>query len=260
MKLLLFVVATVGAVNDNPISKVLALLGDLQKKVLLDGEVEQKQYEKFSEWCEDEAVSSQHAIKTMTSQAESLSAAIDKASSEVMNADSKIGDLAKTITTNEKDLAAATAIRTKEAATFAASEKDLEETIDMLGRAIGIIAKNKGASFAQVSSKFGDLTTALEAIMDASVFSTAEFSASFSAFSASRSACRSSASFFVKTFGFEVDRNIPRTLHEVFSRQSAGYCSTYREAPVSHAGSASRPFWKSCVQLAPLSSSGLSVP
>ena len=29
---------------------MLTLLADLQKKVLLDGEVEQKQYEKFGEW------------------------------------------------------------------------------------------------------------------------------------------------------------------------------------------------------------------
>merc|ERR1719375_601899 len=43
----------------------------------------------------------------------------------------------------------------------------------MLARAIGIIEKNmKGASFAQVASKFKDVTDAVELVMQASVFST----------------------------------------------------------------------------------------
>ena len=35
-------------------------------EVLLDGEVEQKQYEKYTEWCEDEAVSKQSEITTLS--------------------------------------------------------------------------------------------------------------------------------------------------------------------------------------------------
>jgi len=160
-----------GLATANPIGKVLTLLEDLQKKVLLDGEIEQKQYEKFSEWCEDNAVKTQYQIKNAKAKVEDLSAIIEKEGAKIVNADSTIGDLAKTIGRNERDLNAATEIRDKEKADFEASDKDLAETIDMIGRAIGILEKNmKSQSFAQVPVNFQSLTSALDVILRASAF------------------------------------------------------------------------------------------
>jgi hypothetical protein len=112
-------------------------LDDLRKKVLLDGEVEQKQYEKYTEWCEDEAVSKQYQIKTGKSKIEDLSAIIEKAGAGIMNADSIIDDTAQVVSRNDMDLKAATEIRKKEQADFEAADTDLEETIDMIGRRRG---------------------------------------------------------------------------------------------------------------------------
>merc|ERR1740138_134617 len=84
-----------------------------------------------------------------------------------MDADSSIGDLAKQVRRNDRDLKAATEIRDKERADFEAADKELADTIDMIGRAIGILEKNlKAQSFAKVK----DLTDALSVILKATAF------------------------------------------------------------------------------------------
>merc|ERR1740138_1803522 len=78
-----------------------------------------------------------------------------------MDADSSIGDLAKQVRRNDRDLKAATEIRDKERADFEAADKELADTIDMIGRAIGILEKNlKAQSFAQDKSKLQALVQA----------------------------------------------------------------------------------------------------
>jgi len=157
----------------NPIEKVLSLLEDLRKKVLLDGEVEQKQMEKFSEWCKDGAVSKQYEIKTASAKVEDYKAVIEKETATIMDAEASIGDLVKVVTRNQKDLDAATEIRDKEHADFTAKDAEMAETIDMLGRAIGIIAKSvKGGSFAQISKdSVNQLVSTLSVVAKASVVS-----------------------------------------------------------------------------------------
>jgi len=175
MKLILLTFAaasvSVASVETNPIQKVLSLLADLQKKVLLDGEIEQKQYEKFTAFCQDDATTKQYAIKNAKAKIESLEATIEKASADIQDADSTIGELAKTVATNQKDLSAATAIRDNERADYNAADSEFGETIDMLGRAVGIIEKEmRGGSFAQVTkASMKDLTDTLQVVMQASV-------------------------------------------------------------------------------------------
>jgi len=150
----------------NPIQKVLQLLDDLTKKVVLDGEIEKKQYEKFTEWCEDSAAAKQYEIKNGKAKIEDLQAVIEKETATASNQESTIADLATKVATNERELNAATEIRDKEHADFVVKDKDLEETVDMLGRAIGILAKSmKGASFAQVPTDFKELADAISAVV-----------------------------------------------------------------------------------------------
>jgi len=164
--------ASSAKVETNPIQKVLTLLADLQKKVLLDGEIEQKQYEKFTEFCQDDATTKQYAIKNGKAKVEDLKAVIEKSSADILDAESTIADLAKTVATNQKDLSAATEVRDSERADYEAADKEFDDTIDMVGRAIGILEKElRGGSFAQVSKgATKELTAALTVIMQASVF------------------------------------------------------------------------------------------
>jgi len=170
MKLIIALVATLGVSAQNPLQKVIQLLGELQQKVLKEGEVEQKNYEKFAEWCKDEAVAKQYEIQDGKTKVEELSAAIEKEGSIIATMEATIEDVAKKIGSNEADLKSATEIRDKEAADFAAADADLESTIDMLSRAIGIIDKNMRATgFVQGGNK--EVLNALTALVQASSIS-----------------------------------------------------------------------------------------
>lgn len=158
----------------NPIGQVLDLLQKLYNTVVEDGEVEQKQFETFAEWCEDQAKERQFEIKTGNSQAESLRAAISKANADIDAANARIGTLSENIAANEADLDNATQIRNKEHETFKKEEKDMVATVDTLRRAQQVLSRelSKGASFAQIPQSFKDITGALSLIVDAAVFST----------------------------------------------------------------------------------------
>jgi len=173
MQMLLALLA-VSATAESPISKVLELMSSLQQKVLKEGEAEQKAYEKFAEWCKDEAVSKQYEIETGEGKVESLSAVIEKETATISVEESKIDDVAKKIAVNKKDLTAASEIRKKEAADFSAADADLAETIDMLSRAIGIIEKNmRETGFVQVSNN-KEVMSALNSLLQASSISSGD--------------------------------------------------------------------------------------
>jgi len=136
----------------NPIEKVIEMIGDLQQKVIGEGEAEQKTYDEFAEWCEEESKNMQFDIKTAQGEAEGLKATIEEASSTISEEEEKIGALTSQISTDESDLKAATAIREKEQGLFAAEEKELMESVDILSRAVGILERElgSGASLAQM--------------------------------------------------------------------------------------------------------------
>jgi len=165
MKAAAYVVALAGlaqAEEANPIEKIIQMIGDLETKIIKEGEDAQKVYEEFSEWCEDTSKDLMFEIKTGKGEVADLKATIEKESANIQVQESKIEELAGAIATDEADLKAATEIRTKEQATFEAEEKDLVETVDILERAIGIIEKemNGGASMMQLK-KAGTITEVL---------------------------------------------------------------------------------------------------
>jgi len=170
MKLLLPALASAA----NPIGQVLDLLQKLYDTVVSDGETEQKQFETFAEWCEDQAKERQFEIKTGNSQAEGLKAAISKANADIDAANARIATLSENIAANEADLAGATKIRNKEHETFKKEEKDMVATVDTLRRAQQVLSRElgKGASFAQIPQSFKDITGALSIIADGAIFST----------------------------------------------------------------------------------------
>jgi septation ring formation regulator EzrA len=162
----------------NPLNKVLELMDDLAAKITKEGEVEEKAYKEYVEWCDDAATNTKFEIKTATSSKEKLEAAIAQATGDIEVCEGKIESLASGIATDDAQLKDATGIREKESADFLAGEKELMETIDTISRAIAIIeremAKNP-ASFAQVdASNMKNLVSALSTIVDAASFSGAD--------------------------------------------------------------------------------------
>jgi len=159
---------TASGSDVSPIEKIIQMIGDLETKIIGEGEGSQKVYEEFSEWCEETAKNLQFEIKTGKGEVADLTATITKDTADIASAVSKIEDLAGSIATDEADLKAATEIRDKEQTTFAAEEKDLVDTIDVLERAIGIIEKEMagGAAMVQLKSA-GSVVEALTVMVKA---------------------------------------------------------------------------------------------
>jgi len=107
-----------------------------------------------------------------------LKATIEEETSSSAALESKIEDLSNDIKSDQADLDAATKIREKEAADFAAEEKELTTVIDMLERATSILSKEmakSGASMLQLKSA-SSITEALSVMVQASVLSSADAS------------------------------------------------------------------------------------
>lgn len=176
-KLLFLVAAAVvpEVVCANPLAKVIELLDSLTAKITQEGEEEAKAYAAFVEWCDDAATNTGFAIKTATAKKGKLEATIGEEAGEISAAGTKIEELAGSIATDEADITSAKVVRKKEATDFAASEGELMDVVDTLGRAITVIeretAKNP-AAFAQTDTKtISGLVKTLSTIVDAASFS-----------------------------------------------------------------------------------------
>jgi hypothetical protein len=169
MKATALTLLAVASANEvNPIEKVVQMMADLQAKIIGEGEECQKIYEEFSEWCEDRSKDLGFEIKTGKAEVADLTATIDKETANAQALETKIDELSGDIATDEADLKAATEIREKEAADFAAEEKELSTVIDMLQRAIAVLEKELGgASLMQVKSA-NSLADALAVMVKAS--------------------------------------------------------------------------------------------
>merc|ERR1719464_1902147 len=150
------------------------MLSDLQAKVLSEGEAAQKEYEAYAEWCEDRSRDLGFEIKTGKAESNRLNSVIAKEASTIGSLTTKVDELIADLHVDEADLKAATDIRQKEKGAFGATQTDLLEAIDMLGRAAVIIEKemNGGASMMQLE-KASNLEQALSVLVQAALIRSA---------------------------------------------------------------------------------------
>merc|ERR1719486_1136031 len=178
MFLFLIGAQTAFAGSSNPLGTVLSLIDELAAKITAEGEKEAKAYKEYVEWCDDAAANVKFEIKTATSKKEQLEATIAKSTDDVSSSASKVEDLAAAIAADGTELKDATTVREKEAADFAASEAELVESVDVLGRAIGIIEREMSknpALLQQVNSgDMGKLLKSLSTVIDAAAFSVSD--------------------------------------------------------------------------------------
>jgi chromosome segregation ATPase len=155
----------------DPLGEVVKLLEGLVEKVKADGTAEAKAYKEYFAWCDSAAMDTGFAIKTATSKKESLEALIIKMSSVADAADMKVAELAASIAADGAELKNLTAIREREAKDFSASEKELKDVVDTLGRAIAIVEKEMSknpAALAQVdTSSLDNLLKSLGTVVEA---------------------------------------------------------------------------------------------
>jgi len=173
--LTLLCAAVASAEDVSPIGKVVSMISGLEAKVLKEGEVVQKEYAEFAEWCEDRSRELGFEIKTGKADVEDLKAVIEEEEATIGSLETKVEELAATIAKNEKDLKEAQKIRDKEAKDFQAEEKDLVESVDMLTRAVGILEREMkgGASMMQLKSA-SNLVQAFQVLVQASLVQTSD--------------------------------------------------------------------------------------
>jgi len=163
--------ATLGdSAKANPLGKVFQLIGDLKTKIVADGEMEQKAFEEYSDWCRSTSAETANEIDTSTGQENKLTAKVTELSSEIEVGVSKVEELSGAIAKAEAELKSATAIRKKEAEEFATGEQELMATVDSLERASSVLSRElgSGGSFAQIdTSSLTNLLQSLGAITDA---------------------------------------------------------------------------------------------
>merc|ERR1719456_1718942 len=141
-----------------------------------DGEVEEKMFKEYFEWCDDASKEKMFEVKTASDKKAKLEATIKKATSDIDDYTEKIAELGSSVATDEKDLEDATVIREKENKDFVAAEAELMEAIDMIGRAAGIIEREmKGSALMQTkidASNLQGFIGALRTIIDATSMQT----------------------------------------------------------------------------------------
>ena len=121
--------ASAAKVDSNPLGQVFELMSALEAKIKREGESEAKAFKEFFEWCDEASQNIQNEIKTGKTSQEKLEAKIGELTSDIDVCVSEVEKLSGAISTNEGELADATKIRNKEAADFAASEKELVEKV-----------------------------------------------------------------------------------------------------------------------------------
>merc|ERR1719456_235707 len=99
--------------------------------------------EEFTKWCDTESNEKEDAITSAQRTMNDLSASIEDASGSISSLNAETDALAAKISAADADLASATKIRDEERAAFEATEAELEETIDTLGRAIVVLKRGQ---------------------------------------------------------------------------------------------------------------------
>jgi hypothetical protein len=170
---LVLLAAQQASAETSPVSKVLDLLSGLQSKIIGEGEAAQKEYDEYAEWCDDRSKNVDFEIATGARNVEDLQAHIEEEKATQSELKTKIEELAGGLATDSADLKAATAIRGKESADFAAEEKESSDVISTLERAIRILSREmqKGGASMLQQKNFGTITEALKAMVQASMFS-----------------------------------------------------------------------------------------
>jgi len=107
----------------NPIQKIIAMITDLEKKTIDEGDVAQKEYAKFAEWCEDTSKNLQYEIKTGKATQADLKATIEKMTANIEVESSKIEKLAADLASATKDLKEAKEVRAAEHEDFVGEKK-----------------------------------------------------------------------------------------------------------------------------------------
>jgi len=211
--------APVGAIS--PVQKVINLLAECKAKVEKDLAAESKAMEEYTAFCDSELKAKGYSIQTASREIEDGKAAIANNDAIILAKTDEIFMLGTTIAGKERELAAATASRSSQAAEFAAAEKELITSVDECSRAVA--ALSKGMAFMQ-TGKRQQATKQLEAIRSA-------LSSVIGAVSIETESKRKLKSFLQQTSGDNDDLTLkqPQAKMVAYESKSGGILQTVQD-------------------------------
>jgi hypothetical protein len=149
---ILFAIAGSGAAvqhRANPIRKVVMMLQNMQAQVTEEGKVEQEMFDKFMCYCTTGKGDLEKSIADGKAKIEALESS-SKADLEKKAAlDAALKEHQASLAEAKQAMSEATAIREKEAATYAKFKSDSDTNLAALGKATTAIEKGVGSSFLQ---------------------------------------------------------------------------------------------------------------
>jgi len=159
---------------DSPVGRVVSMISELQATITKEGETAQKEFEGFAAWCKDRDTNLGFEIKTGEAESARLKASISHETATIESQQAKVEELIASIATHQADLAAASKVRGMEKKDFAAGVKELQETINIVGRAIGILEKEMQGGSSMLQGSFSSVTEALTVMVHASLISNSD--------------------------------------------------------------------------------------
>jgi peptidoglycan hydrolase CwlO-like protein len=128
------------------------MLQNMQKQVTEEGKVEEEMYDKFMCYCQTGKGDLEASIAAGKAKIESIESESKADLEKKAMTDAALAEHTKSLDEAKEAMASATAIRTKEAATYAKFKSDSEENLAALTKAIAAVEKGVGGSFLQTSA------------------------------------------------------------------------------------------------------------
>merc|ERR1719330_1959786 len=141
-----------GASAANPIRKVVNLLQSMQQKVTEEGEKEKALYEKFLCYCKTGGTDLSASISSAKAKLGELATDIETAKSKHSKTKAELSRAKEDRATGQKAMDDATAIREREAATFAGLKSDSEANLAALSKAVTAVDSGMAGGFLQTGA------------------------------------------------------------------------------------------------------------
>lgn len=163
MRTIAFLIAGASAVG--PIQKVVELLTKIGDQLTAEGKDESQQFDDFTKWCQKTDDELTDNIRTNEDNKAAAQAGIEKFAGEIVEHNTEVEKLGGAIAQAESDVSQARSIRADENKDFVATEKELQEAVDAIVRAMSIIRRGGGK---KTPGAFAQIAQGLSAIVDAS--------------------------------------------------------------------------------------------
>jgi len=141
--------ASTESTSANPIRKVVTLLQKMQAKVVDEGKTQEDLYDKFMCYCKTNGGDLTESMQTASSKIDSLTVTIKESTEKKSQTESDLHDHTTSRDDAKSAMAQATALRKKEAATYAKVKADAETNVAALADAIAALEKGVAGAFLQ---------------------------------------------------------------------------------------------------------------